>query len=123
MDMNSPFSRAWSVTWNHKYLWLLGLVAGLQLNYGDDTVGMLQGGARLFLDAPRYLIQSSVGAVLIALVLLALWLLGVVARAGLIQSVSDIERRKIPKGSLRRSEIIWASCHRLRPCRLSYGLP
>lgn len=99
--MNSDyFSRAWDITWGKKYLWLLGLLAGLQfgVNAGEnDTLGFLQGGAWIFGDVMA-LIPSSSLAVLSIAVSLLLWLIGLAARAGLIRETIAISQRKDTDG-------------------------
>ena len=99
------FSRALSITWQYKYLWLLGIIASIQFR-GGNSLDLSSGGAWILQDATRYLIPTSPRAALVAVAAIIFWLSGVLARAALIHSVAEISMRKKPLGfatSLRQS--------------------
>ena len=50
MNYEHILSKAGSIAWNNRYLWLLGLAAGLSIGTGGDRLNnsFVQGGAWLF---------------------------------------------------------------------------
>ena len=100
MGNTDYFSKAWTITWKYKHLWVLGLLAGLQFGYNGNSGSsdLLQGGAWLLTDIDRYVVPSTAGAILAVAVSISLWLVGLISRAGLIQSVQAVGNRKEPPG-------------------------
>lgn len=106
MQYGSMIKRAWQITWTYKYLWVLGIFAGItgwssggssgsSSSSRDLTSG--KGGdfgdlSRLS-DAMREILPALivVGVVLFAIGLL-FWIVGIAARGGLVKGVDDIEQ-------------------------------
>lgn len=95
MDYGQILSRSWKITWENKYLWVLGFLAALtrissnaNTNYStSDPVTDFQSFERVM--------QASMAVLLLCCVFfivgLALWLLSVVAKGGLITAVAGID--------------------------------
>ncbi len=129
MDIGLMLKQAWAVTWQHKFLWVLGFFAGL--------TGISAGLARLFFGArvstqfrellvwaeqpqpapfpfsfdytQADLVRFSIGAVVVALlVFLVFWVVATIAEAGIIQAVVSSEREEpIGLGSSVRAGFRW----------------
>ena len=104
MDYGRVLRRAWDIIWAHKYLILLGVLAGL----GSGTGGGAATGTGFRFDLPApdefripefpapEVIPPVVGLIgvivaLIILVVVALWVVGIISRGGLIGSVDTID--------------------------------
>lgn len=97
--MNGDYlSRAWRITLDNKYLWLLGIIAGVQLggNDVDSGVDMFNFGAWLFFNDASYIWPTTFAAALAMIVSVVAWFLGLWARASLIDSVSQIDSYSTP---------------------------
>lgn len=103
MDYGKLLSRAWNIVWNHKFLFILGFLAALgsggegpQYSYRATQPFSSGGGSGQPLrEVARFLDQF--GGLLLGLLGLALllglcvWLLGLIAEAGMIASVDEID--------------------------------
>lgn len=106
MDYGNLFLRAWKITWNNKLLWILGFFAGLGngVSFNNNfrgggnggNVGPNQPGGELSPEMQEFLRQLQrpevVGIFLtvvcvLLLIAVALFVLGVISRAGLIGGV------------------------------------
>lgn len=102
MDYGNVFSRAWRICWNNKYLFVLGFLAALgtgssgggqsfNYSFGEEQLppGVLENADRFFA-----LIGPVVGALLCLGLLLGIvmWLIRLVAQAGLISSTARHDR-------------------------------
>ncbi len=120
MKYQQILSKAWEITWNQKYLWLFGFLAGLTLSsgnndnspiqfglsFGSENASMgwnngvlFQGGSWLFQNAGTLLAAPGVWTILMLVVSLLLWVVGVVARSGLIHQVNVIEAQEQEPGA------------------------
>lgn len=101
MDYGNVFSRAWRINWNNKWLFVLGFLAALgtgssgggqTFNYNFD--GQAPPVAPENLDRFLGLIGPIVGGLLcIGLILaIVMWLIRLIAQAGLISSVARLDR-------------------------------
>lgn len=113
MQYGSMIKRAWQITWTYKYLWLLGIFAGITgWSSGGSSSGSSSSsrdftsgkGADLgnlpkLGDALRELLPVLivVGLVLFAIGLL-FWIVGIAARGGLVKGVDEIEQGR-PAGA------------------------
>lgn len=102
MDYTKLLTRAWNITWNNKYLWVLGFLAALgqggsnsSFRGGDTTPST---GGTPFPDMPDFNAFWQENMVLIIglgcllfIIGLALWLLRLTAQGGLIAGVKQIE--------------------------------
>lgn len=98
MNYGKLLSRAWQITWRWKILWLLGLLVALSSGGGSGTANYnFQGGRdRGMVQIPpelagRLVAIALVVAALAVLIGLALWLIGIIARGGLIAGVQQVE--------------------------------
>lgn len=94
MDYGGIITRAWRITWNNKYLWVLGFLAALtsatsngnSFNYSFDESNMTD---------PTQI--APMGAMVMGLVCifmligLALWFLSVAARGGLVDGANRLD--------------------------------
>jgi hypothetical protein len=94
MDYGEIISRAWRITWNNKYLWVLGFLAALTSvgsNGNSFNYSLDQGD---FAD-PEQLMRLGAMALLVTCILLIvgfmLWLLSVAARGGLVAAVDRLD--------------------------------
>lgn len=102
MDYGNLLSRAWRISWRHKFLFALGFLAALgssgssagqRFNYsfsGDELPpSVLQNADQLLaLAGPLLAVLACVGLV----VGIAMWLIRLVAQAGLISSAARLDR-------------------------------
>lgn len=111
LDLGGILRRAWAITWNHKILWLFGILAGLAGGGGngnanrfrdrfqyDFSSGELPPGLRdRFGDVdPNVVFAVIIGLVcVIFLVAVVLYVIGIVARGGLIGGIhlADTQNR------------------------------
>jgi len=107
MDYGKILSRAWDIIWGHKYLILLGVLAGLGSGAGGGSGAATGTGFRFDLPAPDEfripefpapgVIPPVVGvigiivALIIVVVAVALWVVAIISRGGLIASVDTID--------------------------------
>jgi hypothetical protein len=100
MDYGKVLSRAWEITWRWKVLWILGFLASLgQGGFGGNsgyTTDRSDWVDRYGVKVPPEIVGEVIGVlVAIACVLLlfavAVWLVSVIARGGLIAGVQQVE--------------------------------
>jgi hypothetical protein len=97
MDYGKVLSRAWEITWRWKVLWILGFLASLGQGFGGGNTGYQfnseDWGRTTYVDY----IPGEVWAILAAvaclaiLIGIALWVISVMARGGLIAGVQQVE--------------------------------
>ena len=108
MDYGNLFSKAWDIVWKKKFLILLGVLATLAgsgggsggsqgiSTSGDDFGFQLPGQFHFDLSAPFQSggvpVAAGLFAILVLAVLICLWVLGVIARGGLIYGADTISR-------------------------------
>lgn len=111
MDYSDLFTRAWRICWNNKYIFVLGFLAalgsggsgggqGFNANFsgGELPPGVLENADRILaLMGPILAVLACVGLVLG----LVLWLIRLVAQAGLISTAARLDRGE--KSSLGQS--------------------
>jgi hypothetical protein len=98
MDFGKILSRAWQITWRWKVLWILGFLASLgsggstgNINYSFNESDMARWQARGF-DVPEEAIALVIALACIGvLVAIALWVISIIARGGLIAGVQQVE--------------------------------
>lgn len=101
MEMSSLFGQAWRLTWNHKILWLLGFVTGLTGTAPNLFIRIpgrriLDSATRIDLldrlasssEQPLWILPLIGGTIALLVIGILLWLLAVIAEAGVIQSVA-----------------------------------
>jgi hypothetical protein len=102
MDFGQVLRRAWQITWRWKVLWILGFLASL-----GSGIGSSNGGTSYQFDSsdwnrwgyhyqfdriPSELIALMVGLGCLAILIgIALWVISVIARGGLIAGVQQVE--------------------------------
>jgi hypothetical protein len=100
VDYGKVLTRAWEITWRWKVLWILGFLASLGSGGGGGGPSYSTGQSDVqqwTLDGPPYvdwpLIAGIVGIVIIVALLIgiALWVISVIARGGLIAGVQQVE--------------------------------
>jgi hypothetical protein len=111
MDYGKLLRRAWEITWNNKFLWILGFLAGLGSGSGPNfNLNRFSGGGPSFEGdfpegfgpgpggppIPPDMMDSAVPIVLAVLCVLFLvwivfWVIGTIANGGLIGGVNQIE--------------------------------
>ena len=107
MDYGKILTRAWEITWRWKILWVLGFLAAL----GSGGGGGSSGGSSSYTtgsedwnqwfgythygpDFPAGLIAAIVGiGCLILIIGIAIWVVSVIARGGLIAGVQQVEEK------------------------------
>jgi hypothetical protein len=100
MDIGSILSRAWRITWRWKILWLLGFLAALGQSTGgvnwsyQFSSGDFQNGRWPNIDIAPIAGGLILGLVCLGLlVAIALWVISVIARGGLIGGVAQVEEQ------------------------------
>ncbi|PIE81215.1 MAG: hypothetical protein CSA11_05440 [Chloroflexi bacterium] len=94
MDYGEIITRAWRITWNNKFLWVLGFLAALTGGSSNNSFGRSISESQ-FMDNPQAAAQ--VGALVMLLVCvvgiigLILWVLSMIGRGGLIDGVNRID--------------------------------
>lgn len=98
MDYGKVLSRAWEITWRWKILWILGFLASLTRvsTSGSNTGYEFSGGEWGSTYGPPYVppgaVALLVGIGCLAFILaIALWVVSVIARGGLIAGVQQVE--------------------------------
>ncbi len=103
MDYSKLLKRAWDITWNNKYLWVLGFLAGLgqagsSSSYRNGGSTPSTGGSPTFPEMPDFsgFWQDNMALIiglgcLLLIIGFALWLLRLTAQGGLIAAVKQIE--------------------------------
>lgn len=101
MDYGKLLRRAWEITWRWKILWVLGLLVSLgqggsnfQMNYSYGSPEEMPDWLRdlvMWRPAPELLALLIGLGCLALLVGLALWVVGIIARGGLIAGVWQVE--------------------------------
>lgn len=107
MDYTKILSRAWQITWNHKVLWVFGILVALTTNGGGGNNGnsfnsssdgrrgdlpdFIPPAMQRFIESPAFII--TIIAILCALVIVGiiLFLLGVAATGALIGGINLAE--------------------------------
>jgi hypothetical protein len=105
MDYGKLLRRAWDITWNNKFLWILGFLAGLGSgggsnfnfrNFGGGGGPSGPSGQAPTPELPPELV-GSIGLIILAvlcvlfLVWIVAWVIGTIANGGLIGAVDQIE--------------------------------
>jgi hypothetical protein len=99
MDYGRILSRAWEITWRWKALWILGFLAALgrgggggNYSYRIDSSDWGDWGYRYYGPIPLEIIATLVGLLCLAVLIgIALWVVSVMARGGLIAGVQQVE--------------------------------
>ena len=103
MDYTKLLTRAWNITWNNKYLWVLGFLAGLgqvssNSSYRSGGSSPSTGGTPTLPEMPDFGAFWQDNMVLIIglscllfIISIAMWLLRITAQGGLIAAVKQIE--------------------------------
>lgn len=116
MDYTDMLKRGWAITWDNKYLWLLGFLAALGsansfVNFStnnSDFAGTMDP-AMLGALAAGVAAASCIGL----LVGILLWLVSLAAKAGLIESVARLELHKPVDGFGAAFRLGWRKVWRL----------
>ncbi len=116
MDYTDMLKKGWSTAWDNKYLWILGFLAALGggnslFNYSANSGGSLDtlDPAAVGTLAAGLVAASCLGAILA----IALWLVSLAARGGLIESVARIEMHKPLAGFGAAFRLGWSKVWRL----------
>lgn len=94
MDYGQILSRSWRITWQNKYLWVLGFLAALtrasssSTNYSTSNPQMGSESVERLMQATAVMLALGCLALVLGL---ALWLLSLAAKGGLITAVSRID--------------------------------
>lgn len=94
MDYGAIISRAWRITWNNKFLWVLGFLAALgSVGSNSGYRSSVQSGSDEFSPEQIIGIASLVIAVICFALLLGLviWLVSLVSRGGLISAAARLD--------------------------------
>ena len=92
MDYGKILSRAWEITWRWKVLWILGFLAALGSGGGGGGGGSYSGDGSEFGEIPPEVIGLLVALACVAiLIAIAIWVVSVIARGGLIAGVQQVE--------------------------------
>jgi hypothetical protein len=103
MDYGKVLSRAWEITWRWKALWILGFLAALgrggggggNYSYRFDIRDWNNWGYRYHAPIPADIIALVGGLLCLAILIgIALWVISVMARGGLIAGVQQVEEEK-----------------------------
>lgn len=116
MDYMDMLKRGWAITWDNKYLWILGFLAALGsgnsvANYttGSDDFAATMDPAMIGALAAGVAAASCVG-VIIGIII---WLVSMAAKAGLIESVARIELAKPLDGFGQAFRLGWGKVWRM----------
>ena len=98
MDYGKVLSRAWEITWRWKVLWILGFLASLgngfgsssNATYSTDSSDWWGKGYGPYIPPDVIGILAAVGC-LAFIIAIALWVISVIARGGLIAGVQQVE--------------------------------
>jgi hypothetical protein len=97
MDYGRVLSRAWEITWRWKVLWILGFLASLGRAWGTSsntsyTTDSSDWGGFSGFQIPPEVIGALVGLTCLGLIIvIAVWVISVMARGGLIAGVQQVE--------------------------------
>jgi hypothetical protein len=92
MDYGKVLRRAWEITWRWKVLWILGFLVGLGSGGGGGGGGSYSGDGSEFQSIPPAVIGLIIALVCLAvLIAIAVWVVSVIARGGLIAGVQQVE--------------------------------
>ena len=114
MDYGQVLARAWKITWRWRVLWILGFLASLTRvsTSGSNTGYEFSGGewsATYGPYVPPRVVALLVAIACVAVILaIALWVVSVIARGGLIAGVEQVEE----EGSTRFGQACRASVKR-----------
>jgi hypothetical protein len=95
MDYGEILTRAWSITWNNKFLWVLGFLVALTSGGSNGNSFQSTFDNSDFASNPE--LAAQIGAMAVGLTCVALivgiifWLVSIVARGGLIDGVNRID--------------------------------
>jgi hypothetical protein len=95
MDYGTTIKRGWEITWNNRYLWILGFLAALG-SAGGSSSNFSSNSSEMGQFTPEQIAALSAG--LIALVCVGLivgillWLVSLAAQGGLVAAVAGIDR-------------------------------
>lgn len=95
MDYGKILSRAWQITWRWKILWILGFLASLGQGFGSSGSSYQARGEDWGPGGPRipeevWVVLAAVGCLAILLGI-ALWVLSLIARGGLVTGVQQVD--------------------------------
>jgi hypothetical protein len=98
MDYGKVLKRAWEITWRYKILWILGLLASLGQGGGGGGSSNYRfsssdwEGWQVKPEITGAVIAAIVGVACLAILIgIALWVVSVIARGGLIAGVQQVE--------------------------------
>jgi hypothetical protein len=98
MDFTKVLGRAWEITWRWKVLWILGFLAALGngggggTNYTFDSSNWETAHGYQTPSVPPGIVGALIGLACLAIIFgIALWVVSVIARGGLIAGVHQIE--------------------------------
>jgi hypothetical protein len=97
MDYGKVLSRAWAITWRWKILWILGFLASLGRSFGSSNSGYRfnEGDFNYWQVhpylGPRVWVLVAGVVCLAVLIGIALWVVSIIARGGLIAGVQQVE--------------------------------
>lgn len=98
MDYGHIISRGWNITWNNKWLWILGFLAGLTSSRSSSNFQSNFNGSDFQSVSPEKLAAASgviLGLVCLGfMVYIILALVSLVARGGLITAVDKLNRNE-----------------------------
>jgi len=95
MDYGQVISDAWRITWNNKYLWVLGFLAALTSGISSGNSSRYSMNEGDFANNPEMAMRM--GAIALGLVCvlgilgIILWLVSIAARAGLVDAVNRLD--------------------------------
>jgi hypothetical protein len=118
MEFGQIIKKAWKITWRYRFLWVLGLFAGItgagggggsfnSRSFGSGSPGSSGSSgisspfsageaSRFFSSADRWIPVIIAGALIGILIALLFWALSLAARAGLIWAVDETEEGRKP---------------------------
>ena len=95
MDYGELITRAWHITWNNKFLWVLGFLTALTSVGSNSNSWQYTFDESDFMNNPELAAQMGAlafGLVCVFMIIgLILWLLSIAARGGLIDGVNRID--------------------------------
>lgn len=95
MDYGQVISDAWRITWNNKFLWVLGFLAALTSGVSSGNSSRYSMNESDFANNPEMAMRM--GAIALGLVCvlgivgIILWLVSIAARAGLVDAVNRLD--------------------------------
>lgn len=95
MDYGEIITKAWTITWNNKFLWVLGFLAALTSVGSNSNSFQSSFNESDFVNNPQLAAQMGIMFMalmcVISIIGIILWLLSVAARGGLIDGVNRID--------------------------------